>query len=164
MKKLYFDQPQPDGCIGIFLSDAQAIRAGVSISSMSVKHKNSEYRFFADAYDIRFIFDDDVPAIDFYAVPHVEIFAVDSRGGYFCMPGAADFESGAPVYYIDKQKKCFLLADNGQNFLKNASHWQNSAVPCADIALYASKAEAEKHHPFIDVSVMPPTAADAAKA
>lgn len=51
---------------------------GTTLYPMSVKDKNTEYQRYADTYDLKFIFDDDIPQIDFYTVPRVDIFAKDS--------------------------------------------------------------------------------------
>ena len=77
MRKVYLDTTQADMCNSVYVNDAEVVLAGASVNAMSVKHKNSEYQKFAEEYDIHFIFADDVPKVDFYTVPMVDIFAVD---------------------------------------------------------------------------------------
>ncbi len=80
MKKVYWDMLENKECIAVFAADTEVVPAGATLYSMSVKEKNAEYQKYADAYDLRFIFDDDIPLIDFYPVPRVDIFAQDSLG------------------------------------------------------------------------------------
>lgn len=113
MKKIYLDMTQATMCIGAFVADAEVIPAGAVVSSMSVKHKNSEYERYAREYDIHFIFDDKVPAVDFYTIPMVEIIATDSAGGYIGSVGqATDLQKEIPICYIDRDKNCYLIARN----------------------------------------------------
>ena len=105
MRKVYLDTTQANMCISIYVNDAEVVQAGASVNVMSVKHKNSEYQKYAEEYDIHFIFADDVPKVDFYTVPMVDIFAVDSAGGYIGSVGqSADLEADIPICYIDAEK------------------------------------------------------------
>ena len=98
MRKVYLDRTQMKTCTGIFLKDAEVILTGTTVYAMPVKDKNEEYQRFAKEYDIHFIFEDDVPAVDFYTVPMVEIFALDSAGGYIGSVGQpADLEQDIPI-------------------------------------------------------------------
>lgn len=152
MKKMYLDVTETDGCIGVFVKDVEIVYAGTTVYSMSVKHKNDEYQRYADEYDIHFIFDDDIPKIDFYTIPQVDIWATDSKGGYIGTIGqTSDLESDAPICYIDKNKKCYLIAENGTEFLKKVSSWYENVKIYEDIAFYASREEAMRENEFIDI-------------
>lgn len=150
MKKLYFDITETQGCIGIFIKDAEVLPAGTTVYAMSVKAKNAEYKRYADEYDIHFIFDDGVPQPDFYAVPQVDILATDSEGGYIGTVGQlSDLESDAPICYIDRDKNCYLLAQNGAEFLEKVPDWKSELKPYDGIVLYQSKEQAKSIEAFV---------------
>lgn len=151
MKKVYLDQTEATMCLSVFVNDAEVILAGATCSSMSVRHRNSEYQRYADEYDIHFIFDDNVPALDFYTIPQVDIFATDSNGGYIGSLGkAVCFESDAPICYIDRNKNCFLITNNGTDFLENVKQWKELLIPCPEVEFFKSKEEAEQKYEFLD--------------
>lgn len=45
-------------------------------------YKDDTYTMLADLYDIRFIFESNIPIVNFYTVPRIDIFATDSNNGY----------------------------------------------------------------------------------
>lgn len=152
MKKLYLDRTEDNGCTGVFVKDTEIIPAGTTIYSMPVTDKNSEYQRYADEYDIHFIFDDDIPCIDFYTVPHIDIMAVDSEGGYIGMLGqCCDLESDAPVCYIDREKNCYLIAADGADFMKHVADWKNRLEPYGDVVFYRSGEDARHELEFVDI-------------
>lgn len=150
-RKVYLDMTEEIKCISVFVKDAEVIQTGATVYSMSVKDKNAEYQRFADEYDIYFIFDDDIPKINFYTVPRVDIMAVDSCGGYIGTVGeTCDLDSGAPICYIDKDMKCFLVAENFRSFLEKAKLWKTQLELYNEIKVFRSKAEAEEEYAFFD--------------
>ncbi len=155
MKKVYWDTLESKGCAAILAKDVEVVPAGTTLYSMSVKNKNAEYQKYADAYDLRFIFDDDIPQVDFYTVPQVDIFARDSVGGLFGTVGqTTDIGDAAPVCYINKSKECFLIADSLKAFLQMLSSdgdWRTRMVPDHDIVFYKSKADAEHSLEFLEI-------------
>lgn len=151
MKKVYLDQTSSSMCVSIYMKDTEIIPAGATISSMSVKHKNSEYERYAEEYDIHFIFDDAIPVLDFYTIPQVDIFATDSRGGYIGSLGEmVDLDGKAPICYIDGKKHCYRIAENARTFFENAKNWYQLLTPCDNVELYASQAEAAGKYEFLD--------------
>lgn len=151
MKKVYLDMTQANMCVSVFIKDTEVIPAGTTIASMSVKHKNAEYQRFADEYDIHFIFDDNTPVMDVYTIPMVEVFAVDSEGGYIGSLGqATDLQADIPICYIDKDKQCYLIAKNGEEFLQNAGSWKMHSSPCTEIEVFASLEAAKEKYEFLD--------------
>lgn len=150
MRKLYYDRTENMGCSSVFVKDAEVIPAGTTVSSMSIKNKNEEYQKYGDEYDIHFIFDDNIPEIDFYTIPQVDIFAADSKGGFFgAVGGVTDIDSAWPVCYIDGNRRCFIIADNMRSFLKASSCWRKNMVQDKKIIFFPSKKEAEKEYEFI---------------
>lgn len=151
MKKLYIDKIENSGCFSIFVKDAEVNWVGATVYSMSIKHKNSEYQRYATDYDIHFIFDDNIPSLNFYTIPLIDIFAVDSEGGYMGSLGEViNLEGDAPICYIDKDCNCFLIAKNGKEFLNNAASWKAHMIPYTDVEFFTSKEEAMKKYEFID--------------
>ena len=151
MRKVYFDTTQENMCISVYVKDAEVVPAGTSVNAMSVKHKNSEYQRFAEEYDIHFVFEDNIPKIDFYTVPMVEIFAVDSVGGYIGSVGqSTDLQADIPICYIDVDKRCYLIAENGKEFLKNVYEWKAHLIPCTDIKFFKSFKKAQEKYDFLD--------------
>ena len=151
MKKLYFDATEKNECIAIFSPQAEIVSAGTTVYAMPIKDWNEEYQRYADEYDIHFIFDNALPHIDFYTVPQVDILAVDSNGGYIGTVGQqSDLESAAPICYIDKNRNCYLVANNGAAFLESVSAWKDNLKPYHEITFYKSKSDAEKVLTFVD--------------
>ncbi|MBT2686308.1 hypothetical protein [Bacillus sp. ISL-37] len=154
MRKVYLDRTKLNGAINVNLTDTKVITAGTTIFPMSVYHKNEEYQKFASDYDIQFIFDDDIPQLEFYTVPYVDIMARDSKGGFIGTVGQqCDLKSDAPICYINRQLECWILSENGEDFLSNIRTWQDKLKPYDKITVYSSKAEAEMELEFIDLSV-----------
>ena len=151
MKKLYLDRTEVHD--GVFVKDAEIIPAGTTIYFMSVKDKNAEYERYADEYDIHFIFENNIPLIDFYTIPQVDIMATDSQGGFIGTIGqTTDLHGDAPICYIDKDRNCYLIAGNGKDFLKCAPMWRNSLKEYNGVTFYNSKSDAEKVVEFIDLN------------
>ena len=152
MKKIYLDETSLDSCTAVFVSDAEVIRAGSTVYSMPASENNDEYKKIAKEYDIKFVFDDNIPAIDFYTIPMTSVFATDSKGGYFVsVEDYFDLESEVPICYIDSDRKCYIVAENGKAFLQNISEWKNKMNLFSGIKFYSSKAEAEKENEFLDL-------------
>lgn len=106
---------------------------------------------FAEEYDIHFVFEDNVPKIDFYTVPMVEIFAVDSDGGYIVSVGqSTDLQEDIPICYIDADKRCYLIAENGKEFLMNVYQWKEQLTPCTNIEFFDSFEKAQETYDFLD--------------
>ena len=153
MRNIYLDRTQFTGAISVSSKDTGIILAGTTIYSMSVDDKNEEYQRYADDYDIQFIFDDYIPHLEFYTIPHVDIMAKDSRGGFIGTIGqSCDLESNAPICYINKDLECFIISESGTDFLSNIESWQNNLKPYDKITFYRSKVEAEMKLEFIDLS------------
>lgn len=152
MKKLYMDVTERNECIVVIVEGVEIIHAGTTISSMSVKEKNSKYERYADEYDVHFIFDDAIPRIGFYTVPQVDIFATDSHGGFIGTVGqTSDLQSGAPICYIDNSLDCYLIAENARDFINGISKWRNRLKKYNGITFFSSKTEAEKAVEFLDL-------------
>lgn len=99
MKKLYIDKSDLAEGTTVYIDGTEIIYTGVTMCIMPVDEKDADYQGFADEYDIRFIFDDNIPKVDFYTVPHVDIFATDSHGGFIGTIGqTTDLQSDAQIW------------------------------------------------------------------
>ncbi len=153
MRNVYLDVTQIKGSIGVYVRDAEVIWAGARINAMPVSLRDGEYARFAKEYDIHFIFEDSLPAVDFYTIPMVDIFAVDSSGGYLGSVGMmADLQGDAPICYIDAAKNCYLAAANGPEFLAKLPEWKSSWTPCTGITFFESLEAAQEKYEFIDTA------------
>lgn len=151
MRKVYLDTTQADMCISVFVNDAEVVLAGTPVNAMSVKYKNSEYLRFAEEYDIQFIFEDNLPKVGFYSVPMVDVFAMDSVGGYLGSMGEhTDFEQDIPICYVDANKNCYLIAKSGAEFLSKVQHWKERLIPYTDIEFLDSYEMAQDKYEFLD--------------
>lgn len=152
MKKLYLDRTQLTSCTAVFVSDAQVIDAGATVNAMPVKDKDKEYERFAREYGIHFLFEDNIPAVDFYTIPQFDIFAVDGKGSFLGSVGEG-FEPGnrAPICLVDKNRRCYLVASNFREFISCAAYWAENLRPFHDIVFYPSKSAAKKELEFIDI-------------
>ncbi|MFD2630016.1 hypothetical protein [Oceanobacillus kapialis] len=153
MRKIYLDRTAFSGAIVVDLEDTEIISAGTTINSMGVHDRNEEYQKHANDYDIQIIFDDDIPHLEFFTVPHVNIMAKDSNGGFIgTVYQQCDSESDAPICYINRDLECFIIFENVEDFLSNIGTWQDNMKPYDEITVYRSKAEAETELEFIDLS------------
>jgi len=150
MDRYRFDFSKRTDAVSVFIKDAQAFPAGVSVYAMPVSQKNGAYEKFAKDFDVHFIFSDHVPEVDFYAVPFLSIFAVDSAGGMLSSVGAlADFESDAKIVYIAPDRTIYLAADNGKEFIRNMASWKENLKPFSEVELFRDISQAKEKYRFI---------------
>ena len=151
MQNIYIDAATTMGAIGVCAKDTNVIRVGATVYSMDKADNNSEYERYAKEYDIHFIFDD-IPVLNFFAVPQVDVFALDSDGGFIGTVGQqTDFESDAAICYISKTRETFFIADNGKSFIEIADSWKNELKPYDKIVFYKSKEEAKKNIEIVEM-------------
>ncbi len=55
-----------------------------------------------------------------------------------------------PICYIDAEKKCYLIAANGRDFLSNVHQWKEKLTPCTSIEIFDSFEMAQKKYEFLD--------------
>ena len=151
----YMDMTKADGCFGVIPENGETIVfTGVSINSMplSVKRKEGEvYADFAKKYGIHFIFDDDIPNIDFYSVPRLDIGAKDDAGGFIASV-TEPFSLSDPIrlVYISPDRQCYLITQDATEFLSIVSEWRDRLIPFDGVTLYASKEKAKQEYEIID--------------
>lgn len=87
--------------------------------------------------------------VPFYAVPRVDIFAVDNQGGYLGTVGQmTDMEGDAPVCYF-KDGKCYLIAESGLDFREKAAAWRGGLTDYPEVTLYDSMEQAARRLEFV---------------
>ncbi len=158
-QKLYLDETGLTECLGIMVKGHEVIPAGTTLYAMPVSQKSEGYARFEELYDIHFFFAGEAPAVDFYAVPRLDLFARDSRGGLFGTlgGGATGLENESPICYLDSERRCFLAAECLEALLSRPEGWQERLVPCQElITLYPSLEEAKRCLDFLDAEQLPP--------
>lgn len=158
MQKNYFDMSDNTGCIGFIATDVEVIPAGTTVYTMAIQDKNAEYQKYSNECDIHFVFEDNIPIIDFYTVPWVDVFAIDSLGGLLGTIGnRTDLDAAAPICYINKTGTCSLVADNLRNLLQllvRGNKWKTIMTPYDGVVFYKSREEAQRALDFLS---LPPT-------
>lgn len=151
-KKIYLDKTDPSlGCTAVYSSEAEIIPAGTTVNSMPVSDKNEEYASLDDTLDIYFIFDDNIPVIDFFTIPYIDIFAYDSKGGLLgSVNEMTDLDSMAPIVYINPDHKCYKAGQTLKHFLTKGKHWQNGMKTWKKIRFFGSAEEANQMLLFFD--------------
>ena len=150
-EKIYIDKISHPEAVAYFLTDYEPVWAGTTIYSMAVNQKCREYQELADRFDICFLFDDDVPVVDFYSVPWIDIFAKDSNGGYFAgFHGTVGLDEDVPVLYIDGGKNIYRIADNLKDFLDNPNRCREKKKATDEVKIFKSKEEAQRLLPFME--------------
>lgn len=148
----YIDREEWNG-ISIIIKGTDIIAAGNTVYPMQIKDKNEEYQKIAEKYDVHFIFDDNVPQLDFYTIPYIDIMATDSFGGYIGTVGSAsDLESSAPICYISREKRCYIIADNFRAFMRHLDSWKDQMAEEETVIFYRTKSEAEAANTFLSLA------------
>lgn len=149
----YLDMTDPaNSCMSIVLEGVKIIQAGTTIYAMPVSEKNLEYDEIAEKGDIHFIFDDNVPKVNFYAVPRVDVFATVSDGGYLATYGEiTDIESHSRILYISKDGEVRIAAPHLRKLISQKKSWKNNMQKTKMVKLYASKEEAMQTLPFFNI-------------
>lgn len=150
MKKMYLDMTQYS-IVNVLLDGFELIPVGTTIQSMPVTDKNEVYDRLAKEHDVYFIFDDNIPSVDFYTIPYIDIVAVDSCNGYIGTIGEkCDVESNAPICYIDADRNCYLIARNFREFLSNINCWKALIEPFDNVEFFQSRLEVKKYD-FLEI-------------
>lgn len=158
----YIDANEFPGGMYISENDEEIIgQAGTTIYSMSASANNDTYKLIAAEYGVEFIFEPNVPIINFYAVPRVDIFAVDGNDGYWGTVGACTNHENmnAWICYINEQQEVFKVADNLQEFLfpieTIGERRAKEMIRTNEVMLFCSREDAAKVIHFIDLPRIP---------
>lgn len=157
MRTIYYDMNDiTAGAIGVFMRDTKVLPAGVTISSESAAARQDAtvMRAFAQfaRKDVHFIFRDEEPEIDFYAVPRLDVFARTSEGLLATLGESSDPEGGAPIVLIDREMNVRRAARNMMDLL-TSTNWKDGVGEERDVKLYSSREAAEAELEFIQIKV-----------
>jgi len=155
--KMYFDRTALASNIGWVVSPGiELVPVGTSICYMSANDDNKVYQRYASEHDLRFIFEDNIPEIDFFAVPQLDVFARNSNGGFFAtLGGETDIESmDAAICFISKERVCFTIAPNLKEFMQKIDSkcdWMFESPETEGVILYPSKETAKSEIEIVEM-------------
>ena len=166
MDVLYFDaEPMTsgDGPFGYIFSGNRVCPAGTTLYRSPARDRlRPEATVLLQALqqaDIRLIFDDEpIEKPAFYAVPQVDLFARDSRGGWYASVGGStdpDSDSDLPICHIAADRAVTLVAPNLSNFFQRISAHPSEPLLCKPISVltfYPSREPTSRHVTFEDLS------------
>lgn len=144
----YFDLTRLKGATGLILNPGhQAVFTGTRLHTEPEGYRGCEpAQVLQRENDLHFWFGE-APRIDVYTVPETELGGYDSRGGWFA--GCPDFTlEGEPLYYIDRDRKCWRITEDSREFRAMGHRWRQRMVPAEEIRVFASAEEARKHYPI----------------
>ena len=124
---IYIDAGPSDGPSGIiFERETKVVYTGLEVLT------EEEGPFLAEVSrlcGVHFFPREQAPEVPLYAVPYLEVFASDGRGGWF----AATSEGGdGPLYHIDRDRSVCLLSDRYQAFFSEMisdPDWRQKSLP-----------------------------------
>lgn len=151
MRTVYYDMNDiTAGAVGVFLRDAKVMPAGVTLCVFPEQEKGEAgYAEFAQK-DVHFIFSDDVPEIDFYSLPRLDVFARTEMGLLATLGESSDAEGEAPIVLIDGGKNVFRAAKNMMDLL-TSTNWKDGICEENEVKLYADRNAAMAENEFIAV-------------
>ena len=145
--KYYIDLISSDGPMAVLFTNREneVVYVGTTIHIEDAKLRNHPLaKQYAEECDFHFFFDgDELPEL--YTVPRTEIGGYDSQGGLFVGSDDFDLRDGR-LYYIDREKNCFLITENTGEFLEMGRNWREKMVPTDAIEVFADRAEAEQKY------------------
>lgn len=145
---LYFDLSNLDGAVGIFASGgAELIFTGTGVHTEPAKYRGIEAaeRLARDS-DLHFWFDDAPPEVPCYTVPQTELCGYDSHGGLFAGSPCFSFRDAEPLYYIDREKNCFLITEDCGAFRNLGDGWRERMVPTGALEIFDSYEQAREKY------------------
>lgn len=149
--KYYVDLTHTEGCVGVLFThqENEAVYVGTTVHSESAELRDHPMaKRYAEECDFHFFFKgDELPEL--YTVPRMEVGGYDSRGGLFAGSCGFDLREG-PLYYIDREKKGFLITENSSELLEMGMRWREKMVPTDDVAAFANRAEAEQKYRILE--------------
>ena len=149
--KYYIDLTASDGPMAVLFTNREneAVFVGTTIHTEEPKLRNHPLaKRYAEECDFRFFFHgDELPEL--YTVPWTEIGGYDSQGGLFAGSDGFGLRDGT-LYYIDRDRKCYLITENCGEFLELGMDWRETMVPTDAVEAFADRAEAERKYRILD--------------
>lgn len=149
--KYCIDLTAAEGAVGILFThrENEAVYVGTTVHTEPEQYRDHPLvkRYEAEC-DFHFFFGSDrLPMV--YTVPKTEIAGFDSRGGLFAVTEGFSLTHGH-LYYIDRNRRCYLAAQDGESLLKLGMAWRNRTVPADDLEAFDSRGEAEEKYKIWD--------------
>ncbi len=145
----YYDLSKLSGCVGIIADPGdRVVCTGTQIHTEPGEYQQLELtRKLAEENDFHFWFDEG-PKLAIYTVPKTELGGYDSKGGFFA--GCMDFtlREKEPMYYIDAQRRCWLITTDSGEFLTMGASWREKLVPTDAIEVFDSYEQARTRYPI----------------
>lgn len=147
----YFDLSELGGAVGIIANPGdRVVCTGSRIHTEPAKYRGIDLeKRLAEEYDLHLFFDDEPLPETPYTVPLMEIGGYDSHGGLIAGSPHFGFRDTVSLYYIDREKKCFLITDGTRNFMELGKNWRDGMVPLEDAEIFASFEEASRKYPIL---------------
>lgn len=143
----YFDLSELGGCVGILANPGdQVVYTGTVFHTEPVKYRGCEAAArFARENDLHFWFGEK-PELDIYTVPKLEIGGFDNLGGLFAgSPGFALGEA-EPLYYIDREHRCYRITGDSREFPGMGMAWRERMVPTEAVEAFESLERAREKY------------------
>lgn len=148
-RRKYFDASVEEQTVSVIVDGVAVSPAGTTVYAMPVSDRNSEYVRIEEKYGLHFIFEDNIPKLDFYAVPLFDVMAVDDHGGFLGMVGGrCNLDDDRPIIYVSERMEAFELTFTAREFLTNISEWNVGMKPSNALAIFSCKEDAEQVFDF----------------
>lgn len=139
----YFDRQGLEG-MGVIYNGKPVVFTGISIHTEPSKYRGNHALIPLLKEDFLFFFHDDVPSLNFYAVPALLIIGYDSAGGYFATTEMNfTFRENFPLFYITAERQVYRIKGESSWFLTGEYHWRENLEPSDAVKIYPSRLAAE---------------------
>ena len=146
----YFDRQGLDGT-GVIFNGKSVVFTGISIHTEPDQYRENDALTPFSKEAFHFFFDDDVPNLNFYAVPELCIIGYDSTGGYFATTAEDfSFQDNSPLFYVSAENRVYSIKGESSQLLTGQYHWRENLEPSDDVKIYPSKLMAEKEFDIHD--------------
>lgn len=153
----YFDRQGLEG-MGIIFNGKRVVFTGIAVHTESEKYRGNEALIPFSKEDFHFFFDNDVPNLNFYAVPALWIIGYDSAGGYFATTETDfSFQENFPLFYVSAENQAYLIKGDSTRFLTGEYHWRENLEQSDEIKIYTSRLMAEKDFDIHDADELDQT-------
>ena len=145
--KVYCELAGEHGCIGVIPDpETELILTGTVVHTEPEAYRDLPLaRVLAEECDLYFFFGASTEP-PFYTVPKTEVFARDSRGGYFLTTGDTALDWSAPICYIDAAFRCHRLVPVGGSLAEMGRNWRETMVSCNEIEFFPDRAAAMERY------------------
>lgn len=146
METIYLDKTTSLEGVGVIVGkDKVLVPTGATLNAMPPSVRGPLYTEFEEKHGIRFLFRDELPEIDFYTVPWVDIAAVDAKGGFIASYNTGfDLREDVTLVYITKDRQCFLLTERSSELRSPPPRWREDLRPFDGVTFFDSLEDARR--------------------